>query len=56
MSYMKEFYEEAREQLEEELGREPTDDEVSKRAQDLCEDAMSRAYDLAKDRRKYGDE
>lgn len=52
---MDEIYEMARELLEEELGKEPTSDEVAKRAQELFEDRMAAAYDRAKDLRKYGE-
>lgn len=37
-------------ELEEELGREPTDDEI----QEAIEHAACRAYDRAKDLMKYG--
>lgn len=46
----KELWIEVFEELEEELGREPTDDEV----QVGMEDKMALAYDRAKDLRKYG--
>ena len=48
---MKELYIKAYEELELELDREPSDEEIQERV----EDYQCRAYDRAKDLRKYGE-
>jgi len=53
---MDDFYMRAYELIEEELGREPTEKEISALAQALYESSASAAYDRLKDRMKYGDE
>ena len=52
---MDDIYIQAQEDLEIELGREPTDAEIYARAQEMYEHAASAAYDRAKDYRKYGE-
>lgn len=49
------FYIEAYDDLEYELKRDPTPEEVVKRAQELMQNAMANAYDRAKDLMKYGE-